>query len=268
MFGSNTMKTSIMKALSLVTFLCMIKIGDGQHLGVLGPERDDLINIGDGQLGSPERDDFDKLRDDLQNFSGVAGLDPKPDPGSFTPAPLDLERNLDGVAGLAPERNAGPVRNSPAKARAHFDEIYDPYLGTNRVERDPRVYVEGRKTVTRVLQSNGMSFSPTISPSRSPTKGKSPTRSPTKGKSPTCSPTKGKSPTKSPTRSPTKGKGKSPTRSPTKGNSPTKSPTRSPTKGKEGFVQVLRIIDGKTVKVWRKINRIKSPTRSPTKGQQ
>ena len=232
MFGSNTMKTSIMKALSLVTFLCMIKIGDGQHLGVLGPERDDLINIGDGQLGSPERDDFDKLRDDLQNFSGVAGLDPKPDPGSFTPAPLDLERNFDGVAGLAPERDAGPVRNSPAKARAHFDEIYDPYLGTDRVERDPRVYVEGRKTVTRVLQSNGMSFSPTISPSRSPTKGKSPTRSPTKGKS------------------------------------PTKSPTRSPTKGKEGFVQVLRIIDGKTVKVWRKINRIKSPTRSPTKGQQ
>ena len=250
MFGSNRIKTSIMKALSLVTFLCVIKIGNGQHLGVLGPE-----------LHGSRRDPGQ--RDDLQVGSGVAGLDPEPDPGSFTPAPLHLERNFDSVTVLAPERDAGSVRNSPAKARAHFDEIYDPYLGTNRVERDPRVYVEGWKTVTRVLKSNdrGMSM-----PTRSPTKGKSPTRSPTKGKSPTRPPTKRKSPTRPPT------KGKSPTRSPTKGKSPTrpptkrKSPTRSPTKGtgKEGYLKVLRKIDGKTVEVWRKISQLKKTE----KGQQ
>jgi len=233
MFGSNRIKKSIMKALSLVTFLCMIKIGDGQHLGVLGPE-----------LHGSRRDPGQ--RDDFQVGSGVAGLDPEPDPGSFTPTPtpLDLERKFDSVAGLALERDAGSVRKSPAKARAHFDEIYDPYLGTNRVERDPHVYVEGWKTVTRVLQSNkrGMSMSPT----RSPTKGKFPTRSPTKGKSPTRSPTKGKSPTRSPT------KGKSPTRSPTEGT------------GKEGYLKVLRKIDGKTVEVWRKTSQLKKTK----KGQQ
>ena len=213
MFGSNRNKTSIMKALSLVTFLCVIKIGNGQHLGVLGPE-----------LHGSRRDPGQ--RDDLQVGSGVAGLDPEPDPGSFTPAPLHLERNFDSVAGLAPERDAGSVRNLPAKARAHFDEIYDPYLGTNRVERDPRVYVEGWNTVTRVLKSNdrGMSM---------------PTRSPTKGKS-----------------------GKSPTRSPTKGKSPTRSPTKGT--GKEGYLKVLRKIDGKTVEVWRKISQLKKTE----KGQQ
>ena len=67
MFGSNRIKTS-MKALSLVTFLCVIKIGNGQHLGVLGPE-----------LHGSRRDPGQ--RDDLQVGSGVAGLDPELEEG-------------------------------------------------------------------------------------------------------------------------------------------------------------------------------------------
>ncbi len=108
----------------------------------------------------------------------------------------------------------------------------------------------GPKRDDFLSNNRGMSMSPT----RSPTKGKSPipnqiitpTRSPTKIKSPTHSPTK----RKSPTHSPTKGAKACLPPVPPQSASPLVLPQST-----NGYVKVLRTIDGKTLEVWRKMSK-------------